>query len=255
MLMRFDAMLNGASFASLDPAVILRDVEEMPVAEDIETAVRGVHSGTRLTSKIRRKLSIRLVFNVREYDPDRRSSVMDKIAAWAGDGGWLVLSSRPNQRLYVHADTPPAQKSALRWTEDMEMVLTAYERPYFEARWPATAVISESGIITPLGTVSKAYVEVEATNAGEDVLTDIAFVCADTSIHLTGLALQPQEAVRIAYTDRDVMVITAGEASALANRTAESHDDLIAYTRKANDISVTADQPVSAVFQARGRYL
>jgi hypothetical protein len=29
MLLRFDAMLNGASFSAIDPAVILRDIEEM----------------------------------------------------------------------------------------------------------------------------------------------------------------------------------------------------------------------------------
>lgn len=255
MLMRFDAMLNGVSFSNLDPAVILRDVEEMPAYEDIETAQRGVHAGTRLTSRIRRKLSLRLIYNVREYDPDRRSAVMDKIAAWAGVGGWLVLSSRPNQQIYVHVDTPPAQKSALRWAEDMELVLTAYERPFFAARWPVTAIITDNGTINPLGTVPEAYVEVEARNAGNGVLTDITFTCADTSIHLAGLALQPQETVQIFYTDKDVMVIMAGETSALANRTAESHDDLIAYTRKSNEISVTADQPVNAVFRARGRYL
>lgn len=254
MLARFDAQLNGVSFANLDPAVILRDIEEQPAEESIETARRSLHPGTRMTYRIRRKLSICLVFNVREYDPEKRSAVMDKISDWVGDGGWLVLSSRPNQRLYVHPDKPLAMGSSLRWTDDIELVLTAYERPYFEARWPVVSVITDSGVIRPLGTLPKVYVEVDVTNAGEAELTTVNIACAETQITLEGLTVPAGEHVIIAYTDRDVMTITAAGVSALANRTAESHDDLIAVARKSNDISVAADQPVSAVFTARGRW-
>lgn len=254
MFCRFDASLNGVSFANLDPKIILTDVNEEPADEDIETARRSLHPGTRLTYKVRRKLSLRFTFSVREYDMHRRSELIDKIADWAGDGGWLVLSSRPNQRLYVHPDTPPSQGSSLRWTDDLEMVLTAYERPYFEARWPTVAVITDSGTITPTGTYPTAYVEVDVANAGDGDLTSITITCADTHITLEGLQVPAGEKVSISYTDMDVMVITSAGASALANRTADSHDDLIAATRKANDIAVEADQPVSATFSARGRY-
>lgn len=254
MLARFDAMMDGVSLAHLDPSIFLRDVEEMPAEEDVETAKRALHPGTRRTYRVRRKLSIVLTINVREYDPDKRSAVLDKITDWMGDGGWLVLSSRPNQRLYVYPDKPPAMGSALRWTDDLTLTLTAFERPYFEARWPVTAVITDKGTIIPTGTVPEAYVEVDAKNVGDGVLTDIQFACGKTTIHLTGLEVQPQEHVSITYTDRDLMVITAGGASALANRTAESSDDLIAHVRQGNDISVTADQAVSAVFRSRGRF-
>lgn len=254
MLARFDAMLRGVSFANLDPAIILRDIEEIPAEEDLETARRAIHPGSRLTFKMRRKLSIRLVFNVREYDMQKRAELMDKIAAWTGDGGWLVLSSRPDQRLYVYPDKLPAMRSSLRWTDDVEMVLTAYERPYFEARWPVVSVISESGVLYPTGTVTKAFVEVDVINVGDGDLTEVAMSCADTKITLTGLAVPKGEHVKIFYTDKDVLVIQAAGASALANRTAESHDDLLATVQKGNDISVTADQPVSAVFSARGRF-
>lgn len=254
MLARFDASLNDVSFANLDPTVILRDIEEQPVEEDMETAKRSIHPGTRLTFRIRRKMSIRLTFNVREYNMAARAAVMDRIADWVGDGGWLVLSTRPDQRLYVHPDTLPSMGSSLRWTDDLEMVLTAYERPFFEARWPVQSVISDSGILIPTGTFATAHVEADVVNEGESDLTTITLTCADTQITLTGLAVPAGEHVRLYYTDRDVLVIEAAGVSALANRTAESHDDLIARSRKQNDIVVTADQPVTAIFSARGRF-
>lgn len=197
---------------------------------------------------------MRLHYNIREYDPAARSAVMDKVAAWAGDGGWLVLSTRPNQRLYVRPSALPSMGSALKWTEDMEMTLTAYERPFFEARWPSTAVISESGVMYLQGTVPAAFVEVDATNAGDGTLTEITFRCEQTMITLQGLSVPVGGHIKLYYTDTDILVIDADGKSALANRTAESHDDLIATPRKSNAIEVRADQPVSAVFTARGRF-
>ena len=254
MLHRFDAMLNGVSFAGLDPAIILTDITEQKPTESIETATRAIHPGERVTFRRRRTLQVRLTFVVREYDPSRRAALMDRIAEWAADDGWLVLSTRPDQRLYVHTDTLPAMGSSLRWTDEIIIALTAYERPYFEARWPVVSVIAEQGSICPLGTVPEAYVEVDVTNMGEGELTTLTATCATTRIKLDGLAVPPGEHVRIAYTDKDVLTITAGGASALANRTADSHDDLIAYTRQSNIITVDADQAVSAEVSARGRW-
>lgn len=136
----------------------------------------------------------------------------------------------------------------------MEMTLTAYERPFFEARWPATAVISESGVMYLQGTVPEAYVEVDVTNAGDGAMTEITLRCEQTMITLKDLSVPAGSHVKLYYTDTDILVIDADGKSALANRTAESHDDLIATPRKSNAIEVRADQPVSAVFTARGRF-
>ena len=254
MLLRFDANLRGQSFAALDPLVILTDIEETAAEADIETAKRALHAGTRLTYSRRRQLSIRLKFVIREYNPEQRARLMDKVADWVGDGGWLTLSTRPNQRLYVHPDGLPSMGSSLRWTDEMELTLTAYERPFFESRWASTAIISDSGTIALTGTVPEAYVEVDATNAGDGDLTTITLTCGATSITLEDLQVAPGEHVRLYYTDRDVLVIEAAGESALSHRTAGSNDDLIAATRRHTDIAVTADQPVSAVFSARGRW-
>lgn len=254
MLHRFDAYMNGVSLAHLDPAIILRDIEEMKPTVDKQEYKRSLHAGSRITDMVRRSLPVKFVLCVREYDITARARLLDRIAEWAGTGGWLTINSRPGQRLYVTPDELPAMGSGLRWTEDVTMTLTAYERPYWEQQYPVTAIITETGSIAPLGTMPEAQVECDIVNAGDGNLTRIEITCGETKITLEGVDVAPGQHVILSYTDTDVLQIMAGGVSALANRTAESSDDLIAMTRKANDIAVSADQPVSAVFRARGRF-
>lgn len=251
---RFDAALNGVSLSSLDPHIMLVDIDETPAEYTQERANRGTHPGQRYSAHVRRSLTVRLKIHITTAHIMVRSHVMERLAEWVGNGGWLTVLTRPNQRLYVYPETVPALGSSLDWTGEIEVVLTAYERPYWEQAHPTVAVITDSGTIIPTGTLPEAYVEVDAKNIGEGELTEITLACADTSIRLEGLAVPAGGHVIIRYTDKDVMTITADGKSALANRTAESHDDLIARVRTANDIRVTADQAVSAVFRARGRY-
>lgn len=251
---RFDAAINGVSLSGLDPHIMLADIDERTPECRQELAARAIHDGQRISARQRRSLSVALKIYITTENILTRSYVMQRLAEWVGDGGWLTVATRPNQRLYVYPDPFPALGSHLAWTDEIEVVLTAYERPYWEQTYPTVAVITDIGVITPTGTLPEAYVEVDAINVGNGELTEITLTCADTQISLTGLHVPAGGHIIISYTDRDVMTITAGGESALANRSAESHDDLIARIRTANAISVTADQAVSAVFRARGRY-
>lgn len=251
---RFDAYINGVSLSSVDPHIMLVDIMEERAQVDRELAARAMHPGQRMNAMVRRSLTVRLIVHITTPHIITRAEVMDKVAGWVGEGGWLTINTRPNQRLYVHAETSPAMGSSLRWTDEIEIELTAYERPYWEQQWPTVAVITDSGNIVPTGTMPEAYVEVDVKNVGEGDLTTVTLSCGSTMIKLDGLTVPPQAYVRIYYTDDDLMVIEADGESALANRTAESSDDLIAMTRKSNALAVVADQAVSAVFRARGRY-
>lgn len=255
MLLRFEATLNGVAFSNLDPTIILRDIEEMPPNTESTTVKRAIHPGMRVTSQVRRALSLKLIFCVREYDISARSRVLDKIACWVGNGGWLTINSRPGQRLFVMLDRPPSLGSSLKWTGDMEMTLTAYDRPYWEQQWPTAVTITDIGNITPIGTHPDAYVECDVTNIGDGDLTGMEIICGGTKIRLEDLSVPSGEHVQIRYTDRDVLTITAAGKSALANRTDDSSDDLIAHTRQQNAVAISADQPVSAIVYARGRFL
>lgn len=252
---RFDAVLNDRSLCEIDASIILVDISERAAEQTILTESRAMKAGTWITNIHRERLSVRLTFVIRERDVVKRSQIMDDVIQWASNGGWLSLSTRPSQKLYVNSNVLPALGSALRWTDEIIMELTAYERPYWEQVDPTVETITDSGTITPDGTVPDVYVECDVVNNGADDLTAVALICDDTFIALEGLAVPSGGHVVISYTDKDVLTITADGESALSSRTAESHDDLIARSRQENSISVEADQPVEATFSARGRYL
>ena len=73
MLLRFDAYLNGVSFAQLDPAIILCDIVEKPPKEDRDEAKRALHPGTRISSRTRRSLPVELIFwPAKSVSPEKR---------------------------------------------------------------------------------------------------------------------------------------------------------------------------------------
>lgn len=254
MLLRFDATMNGQSISQIDPALTLRDIIELDADVDKQYAPRAIHPGTRISARVRRSTTVRLVYIVRERDVAARTAIINKLADWAGEGGWLTISTRPDMRLRVEADQSPRVDSALKWTQDLTLDLTAYSRPYWEDMFPVQSVITEKGVIRPRGTYPIAYVQADITNTGSGALTTCEVTCGDTKITLNDLVVAPGEHVTISYDDDDILHITAGGFTALDKRTAASHDDLVAMTRVDNTISVSCDQPVCAVFYARGRY-
>lgn len=252
MLLRFEATLNGVAFSNIDEKLILRDIEEMRPRETQNESPRATYPGTRVSSRVRRALSVRLIFCVREYDITKRADVLDKVAKWAANGGWLTINSRPGQRLYVRPDEMPSMGSSLKWTDDMYMTLTAYENPFWEDATATT--ITANGYLKPEGTYPMAYVSCDITNTAQAALTTLTINCGSTKIRLEGLYLTNGQTVSIGYTDDGILQITANGVSALAKRTPDSSDDLMIRSGVSTWVSVTANTTVSRVFSTRGRY-
>lgn len=251
----FDAALDGQALSAIAPEILLLDVIERPVQEDKQTAARALRPGLRLAHRMRQSLSVELVIMIRERNVRRRAAVMRSVAEWAWGGGWLTVNTHPGERLRVAAEEQPVTGSAAAWTDKITITLTAYERPYWEADEATETTITDAGMLRFPGGAVDSVVEVTATNTGADALTTITFGCGSTTITLEGLSVPAEESVAIAYTDDDIMTITAAGASALSSRTAESDDDLRAVPNEDNAVSVSADQSVSATFRARGRWL
>lgn len=251
----FEASLDGQSLSAIAPDILLLDVIERPVREDKQTAARALHPGLRLAHRMRQSLSVDLVIMIRDRSVRRRAEVMRSVAEWAWGGGWLTVNTHPGERLRVAAEEQPVMGSSAAWTDKITITLTAYECPYWEADEATEVTITDEGTLRFPGGAVDSVVEVTATNTGADALTTITFGCGSTTITLEGLSVPAGESVAIAYTDDDIMTITAAGASALSSRTAESDDDLRAVPNEDNAISVSADQSVSATFYARGRWL
>ena len=260
MVSRYDVTLNGVPLSDLAEEIIIRDIVEKQPKTDRQEAKRALRYGSRISGVLRRALPVQIVFNVRAYDEERRAEILDAVAAWAGSGGWLTISTRPFLRLYVQPEEYPALNSSLKWTEDLTMTLTAYAQPYWEELLPAVLDVQTdeandfSGTISTRGTVDAVPLTAELTNAGDAPLTTLHIAANSTFFDLTGLSVQPGESVRIFYTDEDVLIIRGGENSILHSRTAESSDELLIVPGRDNAVEITADAPLTGTISARGRW-
>lgn len=269
----YDVTLRGASMSELDDAIIIRDIVEMPPTEDRLDSKRALHAGTRVISVIRRTLPVKIVFVIREYDSTKRAAIMDKIAEWVGTGGAMTISTRPGKKLVVKPEKMPRLNSSLKWTDDLELTLTAYEQPYWEdttsTRATCTANWAEmyqqyfaAQVIEPTGNLSKVPATFSVVNTGEngEILTHLKIIADETFFEFEGLSVGAGMLVSYVvagYDENDVLSIRdiMANTSLLANRTAESSDDLLVRCGTANQLYVYADAPCQVIVSARGRWL
>lgn len=250
----FEAALDGKPLTAIAPELLLLDIQEAEPKEDSQSTPRAMHHGSLRFGWARRSLKVTLICMIRTQHIEHRTQVMQQVAAWAANGGWLTINTRPGQRLRVAAEKLPTIGSANKWTDEIKIELVAFERPYWEMINAASAVITDAGVLRFGGMLPTSPAEVSAVNLGTEAMTSITFRCGETAITLSGLKLAAGKTVSITYTDADLMQILADGASALSCRTADSDDDLQAAILTDNPISVTADQPVSATFSVRGRF-
>ena len=139
MRTRYDVYMDNLPLSAVDPAIYVTDVQETQPAYDTTAMARARGDGSRVTRRVRDSLQVRVYFAVRETDVGRRRDIIQRAAAWAMGGRYLAIGDRPGQRLRVVCDTLPSVTSALRWTQDLIMVFTAYAMPYWEADTPIRA--------------------------------------------------------------------------------------------------------------------
>lgn len=249
MTPRFSCALNGVTPESIDPALRVTDLTELPPRRRVSSVPTARH-GLMLLRRVRESLTIRISFVIPEYDPVRRRALLSRLHAWADPGGVLTTSDRPGQRLVVVCDTLP-MLSALSWSDVIHIDFTAYALPFweYEAETP-----SADGLLTLPGDAEEIPVACEVTNVGSTAVTTLTLTCGDTQMTFAGLSLAPGGVMTLAYPDSLLCAVAEGE-SVLMLRTGDSSDLLLADGGVPAAVSATADGDVSTVFHARGRLL
>lgn len=251
MRTRYTCSLNGMALDGLDEAIYILDIAESPPAMHAETVARPLGSGSHVLRMERTSLSVRVSFAIREYDVARRKAVCSKVAAWACRGGLLTVGDRPDQRLRVRCTGLPVIASALRWTEALSVVFTAFEAPFWEAEQPVSVSAGASAAISAQlyvpGAGGSAWLDAELNCSG---VATVTVATSLSSITLTGVS----GTVRM-HHDEGVLAIDGGGTSLLTHRTADSSDDLLVVPGEKNTIRVSSSGTVSAVFSTRGCFL
>ena len=123
--------LNGVELASVHPKVLVQHIDEGPLELKQQTAER-YGGGTFLFSNVGTKRQIDISFAIREgLDWPTRAGVYTAVCNWAREG-WLELSSRPGQRIYVYCTQLPDLGKLRDWTQDLTITFQALWFPYWQ---------------------------------------------------------------------------------------------------------------------------
>lgn len=254
---RYECWLDGQGLTAIDESIILLDVSESEPKFACATESCAAREGLRLLRRTRQSLSVRITLEVHEYDTARRSRIIDQVCAWAA-GRVLTVSYRENQRLRVTCTSLPSVSSALRWTDRLTVVLTAFALPYWEALRPTAVSLSEgrcgTAHLRPMGTAESCFLSGEAT-CMEGQLDSLFISTNGRFFQLNDLGLAQGESLSFGYDEQMLLTIRKGETSLLSCRTPDSADDLILRQRQDNAITLEASSPVSVRFSGRGLYL
>lgn len=281
----FDVTIGSVALSTLSDKIYIRDIIEEPYEEEIFKASKAYYAGQRVSKKVRRALSVRVVFVVRERNPQKRAEIFDSIASWAESDRTLYVNYRTITRVtesgYTYTEgrrlsrvvvtEPPAINSANKWTQDVAITFTAFDVPYWEDESKYGYSFSAntldifsryqySGNIYNRGT-AESPVTMRITNDSSSQLQSMNIRCGNSWFYFENLDIDPGAGLEIDYdSDSGILQILERRSDGLlgANkmpcRTAESQDDLM-ISPGAVSVQVSANVAVSGYFYCRGRYL
>ena len=244
--------LNGKDILELDPRIYIQDIEDT-IKVSPDTSRRAHYGLTLLSPLAHESYTVTVRFMIKEKRRVTRSSIIQRVNAWAKQG-WLTISPRPFQRLYVYC-TQPANAKAFSWSEDLSLVFTAYDESYWQDIDAAKAVYSGSDgsvSIAPGGS-RPCFLEASIENASESTVQSLALSANGRTMAFEGLNLGAGEVLDIRYDEQHRMLIGVGSASKLGCRTGASADDILLHPG-ANSVGFTADHDCEVTLTARGEY-
>ena len=281
----FDVTLGSVALSTLSDKIYIRDIIEEPYEEEIFKASKAYYAGQRVSKKVRRALSVRVVFVVRERNPQKRAEIFDSIASWAESDRTLYVNYRTITRVtesgYTYTEgrrlsrvvvtEPPAINSANKWTKDVAITFTAFDVPYWEDEskygysFAANTLdifgrYQYSGNIYNRGT-AESPVTMRITNDSSSQLQSMNIRCGKSWFYFKNLDIDPGAGLEIDYdSDSGILQILERRSDGLLGgnkmpcRTAESQDDLMISPGSVS-VQVSANVAVSGYFYCRGRYL
>ena len=250
---RFRIWLDGFGLQDIDPSIHIIDVQEHTPQQALTTAAKAAGDGLHVLHRCRESLSVEIRFAIREQHPARRSAILQKIKAWARQGGSLSAGHRPDLRLMVI----PGQLSnfsSLRWTEPLALIFTACHVPYWEDAHPTQAIASPASLYLP-GDTPAAPMDLcwRSSRSGQLTLT---ITTPLSSITFRDVQFTAKQELLISH-DAGVLTATLDDTDLLPHRTPESSDDLLLPCGQTSTVSVTANGEAvqGCTLIARGRWL
>lgn len=245
--------LNGEGLHAVDPRIYIQDIKEQ-VRMTVSTAVRPVFGGTLMNTPERESLAVTVRFMVKESDLQDRQLVIQRVNGWAKEG-WLTISTRPDQRLYVVC-TQPAGHETFKWHADMELTFTAYDGACWQDIYPASCNGNGKSLNLVLATrgTRQCYLEAKIANTSANTVNSLSLSANGKTIAFAGLNLPSGKTLELRYDERRMLGAFIDNTGKLSCRTAASADDIVLRPTWGNGVVFTADQACGVTLYARGEY-
>lgn len=247
--------LNGISLTDAHPSILLQHISEGAAELDVSTADRTGAPGAFVHGLRLKRRQITVEFAVRErLDFAKRAEAVSAAAAWAMGGGWLTLSSRPGQRIFVQPSQLPDVGRLREWTRDIALVLEAQWWPLWTDTIPVrkrAADVSDAAITLGVSGTWPTNLEAEIVPKNGTLTTLTLTVDGAQPMTLAGLSVANDVPLTIRWDARHLLRIESGGTGLLSKRTGSD----LPLAPGVRSIGFSADVACDVDLMARGCWL
>lgn len=259
MRTKISVALNGIELHSIDGAIVLQEVNEAAPSWNITAGNRAGHSGQHVNSFEKRYRDVTVSFAIAEKsDLIRRADIIQRVCAWAAEGGDLTVSYRDRQKLRVICATLPAVNTISKWAEAYSVTFRAYAVPYWVSMDPESATVSA----TTSGSAAMRIKETgggklcfEATNGSGSTVNAAKVIANGKNIEFTSLGLADGEKLIGDYDENDIQrlrILNGTTYRSVLDKRVGDDDVLLQYG--ANTVYVTSGAALSWNLYTYGRW-
>lgn len=258
--------LNGVALTDVDERILLQRVDEAAPSVSQNTVGLANGIGQIVTSTERQYMDISIGFAIGiPRDLTRRAEILDKVTAWAANGGLLEVSYRPGKQLRVMMVQQLAVGYIREWTEEYTLVLRAFI-PFWEDVTPHVVPSNRFKDhvieIKKITWTAETPLDVSALSIADpgNVMTMVRITIGTQVLEYSGFEMLTGDTLRIWHNDAGLLMADITHAadgsieSIYGLRTAASADDLLLPVAPCG-VRVESDRLCNWTLSIRGRYL
>lgn len=263
MILAHRVSLDGVQLDEVDERIVIRGIEEGSGKDTISTQARAV-DGVRVSGKRRDSLDITVKFAVllRKYQMAERAEVLEKVNAWAMNGGILRVGHRENRRIRVILAQAVGAGDAWTYESDYTITFRACGVPYWEedtAESITSGTSAEGTVSLNVRGSAKTVCDVTLQNMSGANIASATVKAGSSQIVLESIGMAAGESLVIDHDSEGLIRIrirgTDGKyRSILGKRTPGSADDLFVMPGT-QSVYFKAQRAVRMTANVRGRFL
>lgn len=256
MTSRYEVTLGGKKLSSVNKNLLILDVQYgQPETSQQEYQIANL-DGLDLGRKVYKRRTVTVTFELHIYGTAERNAACQAVTEWAMAGGTLRTSDRAGQYLTVECTQFPQINSVRGWTEPLTVVFSTVGIPYWQSDTKNALTISGT---TARGTLkvggNTGTTPVTVTITAKAMLRSVQITVGSSTIKLTDIRVPTSRTLEITYTKDRYLRVRANGENVMKNIDPASSDTLLATCGASNAVTITASANMTAVLEARGRYL